>query len=565
METLDPIKIDIDVAVKKKDTSAQIDKARALYLYQRAGTYYFKRKYPTAYVRARSDLSQRGVQIWKTLDTSDTETALIRLQYENQKFEEDVARVLAKPRRTDALRRLSEPESTHYLLPEHIPHILQRYEYGILSTDDDYRKELSREERRAEIVYLKEWIEEFRECCAVEDFSPVEDIAVELLKCEGLVAPPGSTVRQLLLWELLKKDLELAEAQLGRMQGQMYKTPAQLPLAPRELPTMMTLYQSWAKTQKEVRTRDSYLRPVEEFEALCRPLPVVAIDHYQHAQRYRDHLSASQLKRDTVRNRIGALATIVRYGMREGMVRLTSNPFEGVNLEMVRETPAHEQRRSFTSGELQVIFDSPLYTRGEKASGQSVEVAYWGPLLGIFAGLRIEELCQLKAEDVYQVNGEWALRISNLDPDQHLKASASHRLVPVHTELISCGFIDHVQTQRKNGHERIFPSLRNDNKYERYANAYGKWHSRFLDRLDLVDGELCYHSYRFNFKQQLGICGVNDEVKDALSGHWLDKGVSGRSYMRTGQRQYPFPILLNAMRNLRYDDINIDHLRIAAV
>jgi hypothetical protein len=259
--------------INKANTFAHTEKAKELYLYQRAGIFYFKRKYPSAYVRACSEVSSRSAQIWKTLDTSDISTALRKLQYENQKFEDEVTRVLSKTRHVKALKRVSEPESTHYLLPEHIPHILQRYEYGILSSDDDFRKELSRDERRDEIEYLRDWIEEFRECCAIEDFSPVEDVATELLSYESLVAPPGSAVRQQLLWELLKKDLELAEAQLGRMQGQMCKTPAQLPLAPRQLPTMMALYQSWAKTQKEVRTRDSYLRPVEEFEALCRPLP----------------------------------------------------------------------------------------------------------------------------------------------------------------------------------------------------------------------------------------------------------------------------------------------------
>ncbi|MDT7836370.1 site-specific integrase [Aquabacterium sp. OR-4] len=535
--------------------------ALPLYLFLRDGTYYFKRKYPAAIGRNASGRLAEAKQVWKSLSTDDLSVALKRLGQENQRFEQRVARALSKVADNPKVPKAARDEgTTKYLMPEHIPYIISRYEYGILQTDDEHRKELTKEERAEHIEYLEDWIETYRECCAFEDFSPVEDLAGDLLSFERLIAPPESEVKRQFLWELMNKDIELAEAQLARARGKMHKTPARLPPAPRDMPTLMDLYEAWAKGQSEVRTRDTYLGFVDEFESLYRAIPVVAIDHDEHGLGYRDYLASCELMRETVRNRIGGLATLLRYGMSEGLVSLDRNPFDNIKFDMIPETPAHEQRRSYDYAELRTIFESPMYTRGERAEGQSSEVAYWGPLLGMFAGPRIEELCQLRVEDIQRINGEWAIRIADLDPQQHLKASGSYRLVPIHQELVACGFLDFVENQKRAGHQRVFHSLKNDNKYKRFSNAYGKWHSAFLDRLGLDDERLCFHSYRFSFKQQLGICGATDEVKDALTGHWLEKGVSGKGYMRVRDKQYPFPILVEAIGKLRYDEVDLQHL-----
>ena len=530
----------------------QFPDALPLYLFMRDGTYYFKRKYPASFGRNARGRLEEAKQVWKSLRTDDLTVALKRHAQENQRFEQRVARVLTKVEAEPKVPKAARDSgTTKYLMPEHIPHIISRYEYGILQTDDEHRKELTRAERAEHIEYLEDWIEIYRECCALEDFSPVEDLASDLLSFERLIAPPDSEVRRQFLWELMNKDIELAEAQLARAHGKMHKSPAKLPPAPRDMPTLMDLYGAWAKGQSEVRTRDTYLGFVDEFESLYRAIPVVTISHDEHGLGYRDYLVGCGLMRDTVRNRVGGLATLVRYGTSEGLVTLNRNPFEHIKFDMVPETPAHEQRRSFDFTELRTIFESPLYIRGERVNGQCAEVAYWGPLLGMFAGPRIEELCQLRIEDILLINSEWAIRIADLNPEQHLKTSGSYRVVPLHTELIDCGFLRFVEKQKRAGHKRIFHSLKNENKYKRFSNAYGKWHSAFLDRVGLDDDRLCFHSYRFSFKQQLGLCGVSDEVKNALTGHWLEKGVSGKGYMRVRDKQYPFPILVEVRLPLK--------------
>jgi integrase len=239
------------------------------------------------------------------------------------------------------------------------------------------------------------------------------------------------------------------------------------------------------------------------------------------------------------------------------------NPFENIDFSGVPERPAFEDRRAYEVSELSALFNSPLYIQGPQTMGQAKESSYWAPLVGPFVGARIEEIAQLRIEDVQQINGVWALRIANLDAEQHLKTDTSYRFVPLHEEIIRCGFLVHWAQMARQGHTRLFPSQSNQNKHKRWSNALGKWYSAYLTKIGLKDERLCYHSFRYTFKQRCTQCGIQDEVRDALSGHWVSKSTPGRVYMKTSGRQYSFPSLVNAIRMLRYDELDLRHMYVA--
>ncbi len=76
-------------------------------------------------------------------------------------------------------------------------------------------------------------------------------------------------------------------------------------------------------------------------------------------------------------------------------------------------------------------------------------------MLGLFAGARLNELCQLTTADVGRHDG--VETISVLDEDlKRLKTEASRRIIPIHSKLIELGFIDNVATITAG---RIFPIL----------------------------------------------------------------------------------------------------------
>lgn len=93
----------------------------------------------------------------------------------------------------------------------------------------------------------------------------------------------------------------------------------------------------------------------------------------------------------------------------------------------------------------------------------------WITLLGLFTGARANEICQLYADDVQQVDGIWCLDIRSGRPDQKLKTANSARLVPLHRHLLERGFIEFVKG-RAGG--CLFPEL--PHRQDGYSHLWGQ-------------------------------------------------------------------------------------------
>jgi hypothetical protein len=558
--------VDMEPVLKPEPFSrpaAEAEGAAALpkYLTLRGGVYYFKRKYPTDVVHPERGLP---AQVWKSLGTSDLTCAVQKLAAELKAFEDNIDRargkVAASPRKPARGKKPADG-TTKYLLEAHIPAVLERYTYAYLQADDEQRRHSTREERQEMLREANEGLEYWYDAAAADDFSAIEETADMLLSGERLIAPPGTKVRARFLAELMRKEIELLELVRDRLRGRMTLTAAEPPIGARHLTTLTDLFDHWKKTQGRLRTVDTYQGYVQDFETLHGALPVVAISK-QHVFALRDWLASQGLARPTVCNRVKGLMTLVNKGLADAEIKLESNPFTDIDFDCVPETPASELRRPYYVEELQRFFRSKLYTEGYRPEGQSREALYWAPLLATFAGPRIEELAQLTVGDVRTMQGVWVLRIVNLDAEQHLKNEGSFRTVPVHPELVRCGLLRYVESVKAAGHERLFPSLRNDNKYELWSNSLGKAYSRYLDDIGLDDPRLDFHSYRYTFRQQCAICGVEPEIRDALTGHWVSKNEGGRTYLQDSDRQYPLEALVAAMKKLVYKELDLSHLRV---
>ena len=534
------------------------------YLKERNGTYYFVRRIPAKVVDA---LGLKRKQMWRSLHTTNRAEAIRKLPEGLHDFNELLASVKPKVekfggRKVPDRSQVEETATGKYLHEAHIPALLANYEWALLDTDDEERSVMTRDDRAERREMLEEGLEGLYELAAAEDYSTMPEIAAQILNMCKLIAPPGSNAHTQLLKQLLQKEIEVMEIQRDRLRGKRYPTPTEAPQAPRDMPTLLTLLKDWSRKQTEVRTIETYTSNVAEFEAVLGALPVVAITK-AHVNGYRDHLKEDDLSRSTVKNRIGGLATLVRHGIAKEMFKAMQNPFENIDLDSVPKRPTYENRRAYEIGELKTLFHSAKYTRGLQTRGQTKESSYWAPLLGPFMGARIEEIAQLRMEDVQCINGVWALRIANLDAEQHLKTDSSYRLVPLHDEVIRCGFLAYCAEVKKEGHARVFPSHSNRNKYARWSNALGKWYSAYLSKIELTDVRLCYHSFRYTFKQRCTQSGIEMEVRDALCGHWIPKNASGSVYMKTEYGQYPFPALHAAIQKLRYDELDLSYLYVA--
>lgn len=536
--------------------------AHVPYLHCRRGAYYFKRKIPAAIQWAFGGAKQ----VWRSLETSDPTEAVQALEASLKHFDAEAANARqmkgATVVRQEQMRQRIKG-TTKYLLEAHIGPLLARFEHAHLSTDDLERRGLTHEERSERREELEEALRQMLEQAATASFGGYEEVAQLLLSEEGLIAPPGSGIRRSLVERLLRKDIEIVETQLERLDGRVIPTPRQVPAPPRQLATMLDVFHAWKRTQKRTRTIDTYRGFVTEFEHVAGALPCVSID-LEAVQALCDHLMDRECARETIENYVGGLATMFRLGLRRGLIPAqTANAFELFDMMHIPMRPADEDRRAYEMSELNIFFRSRLYTAGYRPDGQANEASHWAPLVAVFTGARLEEISQQCVADIQCINGVWAFRFANLDEEQHLKNDTSWRFVPIHPTLIRCGFLAYVASVKLAGAKRLYPSLRNRNKYKLWSNALGKWFSGYLDSIGLDDDRLCFHSFRFTFRQWCTHCEISDEARDALTGHWVSKSTPGRGYLKVAERQYPFPVLAREMQKLNYGELDLSHLYVA--
>lgn len=164
----------------------------------------------------------------------------------------------------------------------------------------------------------------------------------------------------------------------------------------------------------------------------------------------------------------------------------------------VKTTRAADQKSVFTCQDLAKLFNSKDYVQGlhETAS------RFWVPLIALYTGARLNEICQLSKSDVKydQERGCWVFDFNENDdvPFKSLKRSHHERLVPVHKKLVELGFIDYVQLVSKK-HQRIFPELTYVGDENKYGNAIQRWFNRtYMNKrnCNITTPNTSFHSFR---------------------------------------------------------------------
>jgi integrase len=199
------------------------------------------------------------------------------------------------------------------------------------------------------------------------------------------------------------------------------------------------------------------------------------------------------------------------------------NPFVGMpKLRSTRKES--EERDPFQMDELTVLFSSDVYTNKNKPLKA---YCYWLPLLGLFTGARLNELCQLQAGDISEIDNCWCLFFTDEGERQRLKNANSRRYVPLHSKLIDLGFLDYV---RKRKDKRLFSDL----SYSEKAGfgAYpSKWFGRYRTKLGLAPS---FHSLRSNvsdaFKQADVVETKSGEIMGHRAAHSITYGRYAGSY-----------------------------------
>ena len=424
----------------------------------------------------------------------------------------------------------------------------------------------------------------------------------------GLDLPQGHPDRRALALALLRTTVNGLEAVRARDAGAAIDTPARPPVmapAPRRdtatvpMPLLSAMRERWIKEERPLDKQqddnalytgyfigkfgdlpvDQITKPVlKDFMDLLERCPrnvPHAIRRASLAERIAwgeksANLKQPRLARRTV-NAKGLGSISAALTMAEKLGHIAVNPCSKMGLKITEADVV--KREPYSLEDLRRIFSTSVYVApiDIPISGCG-SAAHWLPLLALFTGARLEELGQLLVGDVKQVDSVWCIHITDLpdeddaadrkawwgekEPEKAVKTAAARRYVPVHAELVRCGFLDFVSRRRRDGFKRLFPEL---NAYRgRTTKAWSTFWARHTDEHVTKSPRKTFHSFRHLFVARLRAAGVDRDVIKALVGH-ANKDVTA-GYGVVDGTLFPVAILHAALDKVRVDGLDLSHL-----
>jgi integrase len=217
----------------------------------------------------------------------------------------------------------------------------------------------------------------------------------------------------------------------------------------------------------------------------------------------------------TVNKLLTLFGSLMLHCVKEG--QRIDNPAGGLKIKQNRK--AEEERKAYTKEDLRKIV-SALPSPTDKPE------RYWIPMIGMYSGMRLGEICGLHVSDVKQFDGVWCFDVNEED-DKRLKTVSSTRLVPIHPKLIELGLLHLVEDLRGNRSLRLWPNLiRRD--IDGYCAAIGNWYGRFNRKHITDDPQKCFHSLRHTFADTLKQQGAQESLIAELMGHANGNITTGR-------------------------------------
>ena len=232
------------------------------------------------------------------------------------------------------------------------------------------------------------------------------------------------------------------------------------------------------------------------------------------------------------------------------------NHFDGLSIQ---EKKFDKPRDIFTNKELHKIFDTTPFLNNtiRNPHRRNKLASFFVPIVAIHTGMRLEEICQLRLEDVYKEGTVDIIRVT-LSKETKLKTVTSQRIVPIHENLKRVGFLEYCNYMKKQKKERVFWDLTKSR--DGYGRNIGRYFMEYLRKVGVYEFQSkVFHSLRHTFITTLLQNGVREEVVNGLCGH-KQKTMSTTIYFKGG---FPPDLLYEeGISKLNFEGINFGKLKI---
>jgi integrase len=275
----------------------------------------------------------------------------------------------------------------------------------------------------------------------------------------------------------------------------------------------------------------------------------------------------STLSRASINAYMTQFSVLMNYAVNEGYI--DRNPARG--LQVADPTHRRDRRLPFSMEQLRIIFHAPLYTGcaddeygyATVGTARPRRARYWIPLIALFSGMRMNEICQLDTTDVRHIDGVDCFLIShrstNGSDDKRVKTANSERFVPVHPRLTELGLMDFIASRRSGSQRKLFSELPlSTTGY--YSDPFSKWFKRFVEKTGANRPKTCFHSFRHNFRDALREARIDHDIALALGGWASGSGKESVEVAEAYGRGFKVATLAEAMKLVQYPNLELSHL-----
>lgn len=267
--------------------------------------------------------------------------------------------------------------------------------------------------------------------------------------------------------------------------------------------------------------------------------------------RIAEEKNATKLSTQTVDHLLLKLSGFFAWAIKRGHLK-GANLFEDQTYLSKSEHQKNTEREEFSTEELQKIFSRDIYSKIENP------FLFWGPLLSLLSGARLNEIAQLKVDDIriHEAIPYLNLRKSGDKEDKQFKSITSERIIPLHRYLVDIGFITFVQDMANQGHKRLFPHLKLSSKGVHGTAASKQFQYHLREKIGIKGKGKVFHSFRKNFNDTLKQRDVDLASRCELMGHVFEH-VNIDAYTNLSRLN----LKKKWIEKSNYKNINLDKIR----
>jgi integrase len=289
----------------------------------------------------------------------------------------------------------------------------------------------------------------------------------------------------------------------------------------------------------EAKTRGAYESTFEIFKQIIGDIPVATIrakecrefkskvqlipKNHSKMAAYRNKTIQQLLQKkvpvqkristESANKHIGRISSLLNWCTQQDYA--DKNPIAGMQ---IRTNKAKiDTRLPFDIDDLNILFDDPIYTEGKYKHSYH----FWLPLIALYTGARIQEICQLQVSDIYELDGILVFDINDESPSKKLKNTNSKRIIPAHEDLKTLGFNLLLDRRQRHKQKYLFPELhQNTDQRDGQSQPASKWFARYKSKHGFkLDGVKAFHSFRHTFVNELKHSNTPEHITAALAGH----------------------------------------------